>query len=388
MIHSSWVKQLSSDTGYLFNSNPSIVHKQNILGLDLDSTLVVTKSGKKFSETPEDWKFWNSKVVEKLQDYQNDGYKIVIFTNQKGITSKQYSESKCDEFLKRIELIDKKLSKYNVYIQVFASISNNFYRKPLPGLWDLLKQNNGGIEIDYKNCLYIGDAAGRQDNWKKDVKKDFSCSDRQFALNIGIDFKTPDEFFNGEEPAKYCLGDIDMKTMKPIKNRLDYLEIQFPFKKEMIIFVASPGSGKTSFYKTYLKPKGYVHINRDTLKTKTKCISETKKLIQSNSIVIDNTNPAITDRETYISIAKALDIKVRCFWFNQERVISEHLNAYRRYMSNGEIHIPEIAYHKYYKLFEKPTLKEGFSDIVEIPFLLEEGMVQTKQQKQYFYYLY
>lgn len=31
-----------------------------------------------------------------------------------------------------------------------------------------------------------GDAAGRASGWKDGMKRDFSCSDRKFATNIGI----------------------------------------------------------------------------------------------------------------------------------------------------------------------------------------------------------
>jgi len=37
----------------------------------------------------------------------------------------------------------------------------------------------------------------------------------------------------------------------------------------MVIFVGSPGSGKSSFWMNYM-PK-YSRVNRDTLKTKEKC---------------------------------------------------------------------------------------------------------------------
>lgn len=37
----------------------------------------------------------------------------------------------------------------------------------------------------------------------------------------------------------------------------------------MVIFVGSPGSGKSTFWKNYLSK--YARVNRDTLKTKEKC---------------------------------------------------------------------------------------------------------------------
>lgn len=46
-------------------------------------------------------------------------------------------------------------------------------------------------------------------------------------------------------------------------NKVDFVE------KEMIIFVGSPASGKSTFWKNYLEK--YARVNRDTLKTKEKC---------------------------------------------------------------------------------------------------------------------
>jgi len=39
-------------------------------------------------------------------------------------------------------------------------------------------------ELD--KCVYVGDAAGRAKAWAPGKPKDFSCSDRMFAANIGI----------------------------------------------------------------------------------------------------------------------------------------------------------------------------------------------------------
>lgn len=59
----------------------------------------------------------------------------------------------------------------------------------------LTLQANGGVEIDLAESMYIGDAAGRPVRGK--IKKDFSFSDRLFALNIGLKFFTPEEHFLG-----------------------------------------------------------------------------------------------------------------------------------------------------------------------------------------------
>jgi bifunctional polynucleotide phosphatase/kinase len=41
---------------------------------------------------------------------------------------------------------------------------------------------------------------------------------------------------------------------------------------EIVLFVGYPSSGKTSLYKRYFEPEGYVHVNQDTLKSKPKCL--------------------------------------------------------------------------------------------------------------------
>lgn len=53
----------------------------------MDCTLINTKSGAKFAKNAGDWVYWDEKVPAKLRELYNDGYKIVIFTNQKGIST-------------------------------------------------------------------------------------------------------------------------------------------------------------------------------------------------------------------------------------------------------------------------------------------------------------
>jgi adenylate kinase family enzyme len=44
----------------------------------------------------------------------------------------------------------------------------------------------------------------------------------------------------------------------------------------MVVMIGPPASGKSTFSKKYFTPYGYVHINRDTLKTQDKCLKVTK----------------------------------------------------------------------------------------------------------------
>uniref|UniRef100_A0A6B2LH99 Uncharacterized protein n=1 Tax=Arcella intermedia TaxID=1963864 RepID=A0A6B2LH99_9EUKA len=151
----------------------------------------------------------------------------------------------------------------------------------------------------------------------------------------------------------------------------------------MIIMVGMPASGKTTFVTQYLLPKGYVHINRDTLKTQPKCLKMTKEALHNKkSVVIDNTNPSVEARSHYIQVAKSFSIPCRCFLMSTPMKLAAHLNGYRENKSNYQIkRIPETAYNVYESKFEKPKESEGFTEIRKINFV---PVFENDKDKQIF----
>ena len=56
---------------------------------------MATKSGKKFAAHAGDWKYWHpTAVVKKLQELHRDGYRLVMFSNQKGISTERKDSKK------------------------------------------------------------------------------------------------------------------------------------------------------------------------------------------------------------------------------------------------------------------------------------------------------
>lgn len=244
----------------LVGCSPNIKASEKVASFDMDDTIITRKSGAKFPINADDWVLLNDKVAPTIKQLAADGFKIVIFTNQMGITT---GKSKASDIKTKVANIAASLG---IEMQVFAATAEDEYRKPGLGMWNLFNQKfNGGVKVDMKASFYCGDAAGRKDG----KHKDFSDSDLKFGLNIGLAFKTPENLFLGEKDK------IEVKGFNPSTvpeegelivgkgNKVDFVE------KEMVLMVGAPGSGKSNFCVNYL-PK-YVRVNRDTLKTKEKC---------------------------------------------------------------------------------------------------------------------
>lgn len=168
-----------------------------------DGTLIKTKSGKVFPTNCQDWQLLYDSIPSDFKKLHSDGFKIVIFTNQKGIHAGKVDRN---EFRKKIEAI---VGKLGIPVQAFVSVAGGHYRKPCVGMWNELKLRNDEVEINEKESIFVGDAAGRikttvrvnRFNFhlililQSRPKKDHSYADRFFAANVGVKFQTPEEFF-------------------------------------------------------------------------------------------------------------------------------------------------------------------------------------------------
>lgn len=163
---------------------------------------------------------------------------------------------------------------------------------------------------------------------------------RYFALNAGISFFTPEEFFVERKftvptasvaivqalHAVFRMDETkshDMETTPPRPTqivasdaaRIGTVPLQLAVgKQEMVVLVGSPSAGKTTFFERYFAPHSYAHINRDTLGSTAKCVHQCRAALKEGlSVVIDNTNPSIATRKLYLDVAKEIGVPVRCF---------------------------------------------------------------------------
>eukprot|EP00762_Andalucia_godoyi_P007275 ANDGO_08088.mRNA.1 Bifunctional polynucleotide phosphatase/kinase len=360
------VWQIAENESLLIGKFKSPSPSRKIAAFDFDGTLSVTKSGKSFAINGEDAKLWNPAITDKIRDLHSQAFTFVIFSNQKGIEKKKTT---VEDVESRITII---LDQIGVPCYVFCACSDSKYRKPSPGMWLHFVEQEMEMQlrdIDYEASFFCGDAGGRH----KPAFSDFSDSDRKFALNCNLKFHTPEEFFLSKSVAPFSLKGVDPRQLmsSTVSQPVSFTASKTP---ELVILVGYPGCGKTSFAKKHLS--SYVYVNLDTLKSKPKCVkAAAEALSASRSCVIDATHPSRADRAPYIQIAQSANVPVRCVVFKASRELAAHLNAFRTFTGSDRSLVPEIAYRSFESRLESPLLSEGFSAIVEVPFVFDADLV-------------
>ncbi|XP_066262321.1 uncharacterized protein F21D5.5 [Euwallacea similis] len=335
--------------------------RNKIASFDIDGTIIRTKSGARFPKDPDDWTLHYGNIKSQLSKLNKQGYKLVFFTNQSGVGS---DHSRIKDFKRKIENILKSLG---LPIQVFIALSKGNYRKPRIGMWNILVQRkNEGVEIDFEKSFFVGDAAGREKNWAPKKGKDHSTADRLFALNIGIKFYTPEEYFLQQKPAKYKMPEFDPRLDT---SHLTYPDLTYD-KLNVILMVGGQGSGKTFFVKEMLLPKGYVHVSRDLLGSWKKCVQVMEENLKKNkNVVIDNTNGDKESRQRFIQAAKKFNADVRCFIMDTSLAQMRHNNKFRELTDNTHTIVSDIVIFSYRKNYQEPENEEGYAQILKIPFI-------------------
>uniref|UniRef100_A0A453FG16 PARP-type domain-containing protein n=1 Tax=Aegilops tauschii subsp. strangulata TaxID=200361 RepID=A0A453FG16_AEGTS len=131
------------------------------------------------------WSLQHKSIPDKLQSLYNDGYKLVIFTNESNIERWKNKRQRAVD--SKVGRLDNFIECVKVPIQVFIACGtgkgkgtpDDLFRKPNSGMWWLMAEHfNSGIAIDMDQSFYVGDAAGREnDHSDADIEfaKTFTC---------------------------------------------------------------------------------------------------------------------------------------------------------------------------------------------------------------------
>jgi len=278
----------------------------NVLAFDLDSTLVETKSGGAFAKNASDWQWWHPSVPDVIQAAAGKGFKIVLMSNQLGVSK---GHTMLEDVQGRMQQVAVALGVAN--IQCFFATDNDFYRKPRPGMWAVFAcLFNGAVPVDMAVSKYIGDAAGRPKS-KAHPKKDFSAGDLLFAINLGLAFSTPEEFFLGDPPCSTAgveahpllSSDAAGGAGGGTRTRSCASATTTTTALTMVVLVGAPSAGKSTLCATRFA--AYERVNQDLLKTKKKCLDVARGHLKAGrSVVIDATNKDRDTRRDWVSLAQ------------------------------------------------------------------------------------
>uniref|UniRef100_A0A915CSB2 Bifunctional polynucleotide phosphatase/kinase n=1 Tax=Ditylenchus dipsaci TaxID=166011 RepID=A0A915CSB2_9BILA len=336
---------------FVFTPNCGMENRSKIAGFDMDGTLIRTISGKVFAKNRDDWQLWDkSHVLQRLRQAHSEGFKLCIFTNQKGIQKKSVDPN---DLKKKVQAI---LSEIGLPIQVFISVGTPNYRKPYVGMWTHLEEHeNGRIATRTRS-------------------KDHSAADRLFALNLGVPFQTPEQYFlnkTGEEP--YHLPFRAAPVIEFSNQLFDPAETKMPSEcVELVVLVGSPASGKSFLAEKWAKEHNYCVVSQDELKTFQSCLKVAReRLLNGQKVIVDCTNRDAATRGRYIELAKSLSIPCRCFVLSCSFEQAQHNNTFRQIVFRDEQHngVNDIVLRTFFKAFQAPKFEEGFQEIVRVNFV-------------------
>ncbi|KAJ0101447.1 hypothetical protein Patl1_04855 [Pistacia atlantica] len=180
---------------------------KKIAAFDFDGCLAKTSVKRVGADA---WSLMYPSIPDKLQSLYNDGYKLVIFTNESNI--ERWKNKRQTAVDSKIGRLNNFIKRVKVPIQVFIAcgLSNSDgkvdpFRKPKPGMWQIMEKHfNSGIPIDMDQSFYVGDAAGRDnDHSDGDIKfaqvllkfsvMSMYCLHAKYA--IGLKFYVPEDYF-------------------------------------------------------------------------------------------------------------------------------------------------------------------------------------------------
>jgi len=178
----------SGMTLFFFWEHQDIKHSTKIASFDFDGCLAKTSL---FKKGPDAWSVLFPSIPEKLKKLHDDGFKLVIFTNQSDIGKAAKPETRLkaiNEKKGRLMGFTKQIGlPFQIFVATSKTTQADEFRKPGTEMWNYMAKNcNGELIANISESFFVGDAAGR--------KKDHSDSDKKFAEALSLKFYTEDYF--------------------------------------------------------------------------------------------------------------------------------------------------------------------------------------------------
>lgn len=292
---------------------PSPIITSKVFLIDLDGTLITSKSGHRSAQDADDWMFLGP-VHATLDELKKGGWTIVLVSNQSDWTTSPGPKAKIESVLAALQEANGWVP-WALVATASRKEKDTVYRKPGRGLYDILLAQ---LKLPVESVHMCGDAIGPSDPYPP---YQWSDSDRLFAKAIGAEFFRPLDVFKSPEPF----------SLSP--------------RQEIVLLVGNPGSGKSTTAR-YIAARGYVHVEQDVVGTKVAVKrAAVAALALGHSVVLDATHGSEANRSVYEELAKTLNIPFQILW---------HIRDGRPFNALRDKPVPEVAYAIYSKHFVAP----------------------------------
>jgi DNA 3'-phosphatase len=246
----------------LLFQNKNFQFKSSVIICELDNCLVTHLSEAKIYNTMNDHSFtiYEEDLITKLQTASMD-HSIIVLSNQ--INSNKLN---IDMIKRKVEMITNVL---NIPIIGLFALRANCFMKPHTGMWKLL---NAYYTKYGSTCIQRAVLVSNEGGLilEKTIRKQlirnavFSDVDRAFAYNIGINYRSIDEYIDDCEPLDYkwssrvippstrelYVDQINKHTNENIFQKLNEFKNCDTY---LIMVMGAPRTGKTKLTKSIIK---------------------------------------------------------------------------------------------------------------------------------------
>lgn len=129
--------------GLIYGSTNQDKPSSKIALFDMDGTLIVNKNGRRVI----DWEFFHTSVPQKLRELKEEGFRIMIASNQLGVSLEVVSAT---DLQKKIEDFS---SHIGVELTALMATKKDKFRKPEPGMWYFILSALNNIPVDMKSSV-------------------------------------------------------------------------------------------------------------------------------------------------------------------------------------------------------------------------------------------
>lgn len=308
-----YMERAETEKMEIIKHNTPDITNPKIAGFDFDNTLVCPKGDTTFCRKRDDWKLLFSNTRDVLTKYHKDGYTVVIVTYQ----SKKYKREMIKDFANTFD------------IPLYIIIGDKDTKKDFD-IIDYLELPKGTSALD-QDSFYCGDANGKKNGAWSDI-------DLVFAERNNLKFYLPGHLFNDNDKTDDCpLESLSLEDNTDLDTLDNY---------DVVVMCGSQGSGKSTFVRKELVPRGFEVISGDEYKSnKAKMLKVLKTMIsEGKRVVIDSTNATLQNREHWNCGSKTITIHI-----DTPKQVAMERNSKR---TTGKV--PAVAIHKWFKNFD-PT---------------------------------